>query len=165
MCNNKIKLTFASLSENEALARNVVACYALRLNPSLSDITDIKTAVSEAVTNAIVHGYPSSVGEIVLETEIKDCSIHINIFDNGVGIKDLKKALEPFYTTKGDEERSGMGFTIMKNFMDKVDVESKFGVGTIVKVDGGDGNFVSIDFGKLGVKTLSLNFAPLQILK
>ena len=129
---NKMKLIFSSLSENESFARNVVACFALKLNPSVSQMSDIKTAVSEAVTNAIVHGYPNAVGEINLEAEIIDESIHINVIDFGIGIKNLKEALEPFFTTKEDEERSGMGFTIMKNFMDSVDVESIEGKGTKV---------------------------------
>ena len=127
---NKIKLIFPSLSENESFARNVISCFSLKLNPSVSDVADIKTAVSEAVTNAIVHGYPNSIGEIVLEAEICDKELHINIFDNGVGIEDLEQALEPFYTTKEGEERSGMGFTIMKSFMNEVVVDSKKGCGT-----------------------------------
>jgi len=129
---NKIKLVFTSNSDNESFARNVVACFALRLNPSVSDIADIKTAVSEAVTNAIVHGYPNSLGEITLEASIEDGMIHINVFDEGVGIKDLPEAMQPFFTTKEDEERSGMGFTIMQNFMDSVNVSSEPGKGTKV---------------------------------
>lgn len=128
--NNKMKLTFLSLSENESFARSVVSCFALKLNPSISQIADIKTAVSEAVTNSIVHGYQGEIGEITIECEIDENSIHINILDNGVGIADLNKALEPFYTTKPDEERSGMGFTIMKSFMDDVKVESSINNGT-----------------------------------
>ena len=129
---NKIKLVFTSNSDNESFARNVVACFALRLNPSVSDIADIKTAVSEAVTNAIVHGYPNSLGEITLEASIENGMIHINVFDEGVGIKDLPEAMQPFFTTKEDEERSGMGFTIMQNFMDSVNVSSEPGKGTKV---------------------------------
>lgn len=132
MENNKIKLQFSSLSENEALARSVVGCFALRLNPNIADMTDIKTAVSEAVTNCIVHGYPKGVGEITLESSIENDTIHINVFDEGVGIKDLKQALTPFYTSKADEERSGMGFTIMKSFMDEIEVISSVGKGTKV---------------------------------
>ena len=128
--NNKIRLEFLSLSQNESFARSVVACFALQLNPSVAQIADIKTAVSEAVTNSIVHGYPNGVGEIVLESELLEDEIHINIFDNGVGIDNINQALEPFYTTKPDEERSGMGFTIMKSFMDNVRVESEKGKGT-----------------------------------
>ncbi len=129
---NKIKLTFPSLSENEAFARNVISCFALNLNPSVATLTDIKTAVSEAVTNAIVHGYPNAIGEIVLESEIIDGNLHINVFDNGVGIENVASAIEPFFTTRPDDERSGIGFTIMKSFMDDVRVESKKGAGTKV---------------------------------
>ena len=130
--NNKIRLEFLSLSQNEAFARSVVSCFALQLNPSVSQIADIKTAVSEAVTNAIVHGYPNGVGEIILEVELSNSSIHINIFDDGVGIENLSEAIEPFYTTKADDERSGMGFTIMKSFMDDVKIVSEKGKGTKV---------------------------------
>lgn len=129
---NKMKISFLSLSENEMFARSVVSCFALQLNPSLSDISDIKTAVSEAVTNCIVHGYPNEVGEITIECQIEGSSLHISVFDNGVGIENVERAIEPFYTTKEDEERSGMGFTIMQSFMDKVEVSSKKGEGTKV---------------------------------
>lgn len=125
-------LTFPSLSENESFARNAVACFALNLNPSVSEISDIKTAVSEAVTNSIVHGYPDKIGEITLEGRITDGELHINVFDYGVGIENIEEAEEPFYTTREDEERSGMGFTIMKSFMDKVIVESEKKKGTRV---------------------------------
>lgn len=128
--NNKITLKFLSLSQNEAFARNVAACFALQLNPSLAQISDIKTAVSEAVTNAIVHGYPEKSGEVIMECEIIDDLLHINIIDHGVGIMNVEQAIEPFYTTKESEERSGMGFTIMKSFMDDVKVVSKVGEGT-----------------------------------
>lgn len=126
------KLIFSSLSNNEAFARSAVGVYALRLNPSLSEISDIKTAVSEAVTNSIVHGYPDSVGEIVLEGYTEDDVLHINVFDEGVGIENVNQALEPFYTTKEEDERSGMGFTIMKSFMDDIKVVSEKGAGTKV---------------------------------
>lgn len=126
------KMTFSSLPVNESFARSAVGVYALRLNPTLSEISDIKTAVSEAVTNSIVHGYPKSVGEIVLEGYTDDDVLHINVFDEGVGIENVSAALEPFYTTKGEEERSGMGFTIMKSFMDDVSVLSERGKGTKV---------------------------------
>ena len=128
--NNKIKIEFLSLPVNESFARNVIACFALGLNPSVAQIADIKTAVSEAVTNCIVHGYPNAVGEITVESELTEDTIHINVFDNGVGIEDIDKALEPFYTTKEEDERSGMGFTIMKSFMDNVKVVSEKGKGT-----------------------------------
>lgn len=130
--NNKIKITFSAISQNEAFARSVIACFALQLNPSISQICDIKTAVSEAVTNAIVHGYPETAGEIVMEAELVGDKIHINVFDDGVGIENVEEAIEPFYTTKPEEERSGMGFTIMKSFMDDVIVTSEKGKGTKV---------------------------------
>lgn len=129
---NKMILTFTACSENESFARNAVACFALKLNPSLSEISDIKTAVSEAVTNSIVHGYPENDGEITIEAKIICNELHIKILDKGVGIENLEQALEPFFTTKADEERSGMGFTIMESFMDNLKVRSKPGVGTTI---------------------------------
>ena len=131
---NKMNLNFLSISENEAFARNVIAAFTLGVNPTLSEISDVKTAVSEAVTNAIVHGYPDSVGSIDIEAELIDNVLHIIIKDYGVGISNLNEVLEPFFTTKPDEERSGMGFTIMKNFMDDVKVESKLNKGTVVQM-------------------------------
>ncbi len=127
---NKIKLTFSAISENESFARSVIACFALKLNPSIAEISDIKTAVSEAVTNSIVHGYPDEKGEITLVAEIEDKTLHIKILDDGVGIENVEEALEPFYTTKPEDERSGMGFTIMQSFMDRVSVKSEKGKGT-----------------------------------
>lgn len=132
--NNKMIIKFDSISQNEAFARNVIASFILPLNPSLGELSDIKTAVSEAVTNAIVHGYPDSVGEVTMVAEIKDFEIHISISDSGIGIEDLDKALEPFYTTKPEDERSGMGFTIIKTFMDEVSVISKTNLGTTVNM-------------------------------
>lgn len=131
---NKVKLYFSSVSENEAFARNSVASFILPLNPTLSELSDVKTAVSEAVTNAIVHGYPDSVGEVEISAEIDGQEVHIEISDDGVGIDDLQKALEPFYTTRYESERSGMGFTIMKTFMDEVSVTSSKNLGTVVKM-------------------------------
>ena len=130
--NNKFTLNFLSYSQNEAFARSVVSCFALGLNPNVSELSDIKTAVSEAVTNCIVHAYPDGVGKITLEGEIDGDDLHINVIDNGVGIDNLDDALEPFFTTRPDEERSGMGFTIMKSFMDDVRVETSKGKGTCV---------------------------------
>ena len=129
---NKTKLIFLSHSKNESFARSVVAFFALQLNPSVAEISDIKTAVSEAVTNSIVHAYPNETGEITMEMEILGNELHINIFDEGVGIKNIDEALEPFFSTKPDEERAGMGFTIMKSFMDSVKVESSLNLGTKV---------------------------------
>lgn len=132
MKKNKIKVEFLSLSENESFARSVISFFALKLNPSVAQIADVKTAVSEAVTNAIVHGYQGGIGNVIMEAEIDGEDLHINIFDYGVGIENVEQALEPFYTTKPDEERSGMGFTIMKSFMDKVEVRSEKGKGTSI---------------------------------
>ena len=129
---NKMQLKFTSKSENEVFARSTVACFALQLNPTLSQISDIKTAVSEAVTNSIVHGYGDLDGEVTIEAVIAGGTIHINVFDDGVGIENLSQAMEPFFTTKSEDERSGMGFTIMESFMDEVKVVSEKGVGTKV---------------------------------
>lgn len=132
MNRDKFVLKFSSVSSNESFARSVIGIFALRVNPSVAFLTDIKTAVSEAVTNCIVHGYPDKDGDIIMEGYIEDGYIHINVFDFGVGIENLSEALEPFYTSKEDEERSGMGFTIMKSFMDDVKVVSVKGEGTKV---------------------------------
>ena len=129
---NRMLIKFDSVSENEGFARNVIASFLLPLNPGIGELTDIKTAVSEAVTNAIVHGYPDTVGEVTMLAETDGENVHIVISDSGVGIDDLETALEPFYTTKPDDERSGMGFTIIKTFMDEVKVISKQNAGTIV---------------------------------
>jgi stage II sporulation protein AB (anti-sigma F factor) len=134
MCENKNSMStkFCAISKNESFARNVVSCFALQLNPSLAEISDIKTAVSEAVTNAIVHGYDNQNGEIVMNVDTIDNVIHISVIDNGIGIDDVEKAIEPFYTTRPEQERSGMGFTIMQSFMDEVKVISNKGQGTSV---------------------------------
>ena len=129
---NRMLIKFDSVSENEGFARNVIASFLLPLNPGIGELTDIKTAVSEAVTNAIVHGYPDTVGEVTMLAETDGENVHIVISDSGVGIDDLEAALEPFYTTKPDDERAGMGFTIIKTFMDEVKVISKQNAGTIV---------------------------------
>lgn len=129
---NRMLIKFDSVSENEGFARNVIASFLLPLNPGIGELADIKTAVSEAVTNAIVHGYPDTVGEVTMLAETDGENVHIVISDSGVGIDDLEAALEPFYTTKPDDERSGMGFTIIKTFMDEVKVISKQNAGTIV---------------------------------
>ena len=130
--NNYIEIKFNAISENEALARNVISAFLLPLNPSIVELSDVKTSVSEAVTNCIVHGYPEKDGEVIMKAEISGSDLHIIISDSGIGISDIKSALEPFFTTKPDEDRSGMGFTIIKTFMDKVDVRSKINEGTVV---------------------------------
>lgn len=127
---NELKLQFLSLSENEGFARSCVASFCLPLNPSIETITDIKTAVSEAVTNCVVHAYPNSVGLIEINVKLQENQIYISVKDFGVGIEDILKAKEPFYTSKPESERSGMGFTVMESFMDSVSVNSKPNVGT-----------------------------------
>ena len=131
---NELRLKFLARSENETFARNVVAAFALPLNPSLSELSDIKTAVSEAVTNCIVHGYRNGEGWVEIVCSTDGDSLHIQISDSGAGIADLEKALTPFYTTLEEEERSGMGFTIMQAFMTTFSVQSVLGGGTTVKM-------------------------------
>ncbi len=129
---NYIKLDFPSRSSNESFARSAAAAFAAQLDPTLEELGDIKTAVSEAVTNAIVHAYPDSLGRVHLRLRIlKDNTLEILVRDWGVGIPDVEKAMEPLYTT-GGEERSGMGFTIMSSFMDSLKVRSAPGRGTAV---------------------------------
>lgn len=128
--NNFMKLEFLSKSNNESFARVVVAAFAAQLDPTLEELSDIKTAVSEAVTNSIIHGYEYGEGTIVLEAKIVDDEIEIIIEDKGKGIVDIDQAIEPFYTSKPDLERSGMGFTVMETFMDSLKIESIKGQGT-----------------------------------
>lgn len=128
---NHISLTFPSLSSNEAFARTAVACFAAQLNPSLEELEDIKTAVSEAVTNCIVHAYPHTVGPIHLIVRLFDDVLELMVKDKGTGIADISQAMTPLFTT-GGEDRSGMGFTIMESFMDTLRVRSTPGRGTIL---------------------------------
>ena len=129
---NYITVEFPSRSANEGFARAVVACFAAQMDPTLNELEDIKTVVSEAVTNAIVHAYPTSVGKVILKARICPGSVlEITVKDHGKGIPDVEKARQPMYTT-GGEERSGMGFTIMESFMDKLRVRSREGIGTQV---------------------------------
>lgn len=132
MNENKVTLTFPSLSCNEAFARAVAGAFCAMLDPTMEELSDIKTAVSEAVTNCIVHGYPDKMGDIRMDCELlPDRTIKLVISDDGVGIPDVKAAREPLYTTGGDD-RSGMGFTIMERFMTSLQVESQIGQGTKV---------------------------------
>lgn len=131
---NKMQLKFLSRSENEVFARNVVAAFALPLNPTLSELSDIKTAVSEAVTNCIVHGYGDTEGWITVECETEGSCLHITVSDSGKGIGNVEQALTPFFTTLPGEERSGMGFTIMQTFMSAFSVQSQIGAGTRVEM-------------------------------
>ena len=129
---NEVKLDFPSTSANEGFARSAAACFAAQLDPTLEELGDIRTAVSEAVTNAIVHGYPDTLGRITLRMRIfEDNLLELQIKDRGVGIPDVDKARQPMFTT-GGEERSGMGFTIMESFMDSIKVNSAPGRGTTV---------------------------------
>ena len=136
---NFMKLEIAAIGENEGFARSAVAAFALTLNPSLTELSDIKTAVSEAVTNCIVHAYKACAQASVLiecraEKTERGGVLHIAITDRGCGIEDVDKALTPFFTTLSDEERSGMGFTIMQTFMHEFSVESEKGRGTTVRM-------------------------------
>ena len=129
---NHVNLEFPSSSVNEGFARATAACFAAQLDPTLEEINDVKTAVSEAVTNAIVHAYPDTLGKISMKLRIReDHSLEIVVKDWGVGIEDVEKARTPLFTT-GSEERSGMGFTIMESFMDTLKVKSTPGKGTTV---------------------------------
>jgi stage II sporulation protein AB (anti-sigma F factor) len=132
MTKNYLKLQFYSLAINQAFARDAVAAFCLELNPTLSQLSDVKTAVSEAVTNCTVHAYKGNLGLITVECEIEDNRIHIKVSDTGRGIDDIEKAVQPFFTTLPGDERSGMGFTIMQTFMDEFKVNSIKGEGTVV---------------------------------
>jgi stage II sporulation protein AB (anti-sigma F factor) len=130
--NNEMKLEFISKSSNEAFARVAVAAFASQLDPTIEELADIKTAVSEAVTNCIIHGYEKKQGIVKISSKLKENEIIIEISDKGKGIEDVEAAKEPLYTTKPNLERSGMGFTIMESFMDNLKVESILGLGTKV---------------------------------
>lgn len=127
---NEMKLEFLSKSCNEAFARISVAAFVSQLDPTIEEIADIKTAVSEAVTNSIIHGYENKEGIVKIHCTIKDSTITIEISDMGIGIEDINIAKEPLYTSKPNLERSGMGFTIMQSFMDDLNVESVVNLGT-----------------------------------
>ena len=129
---DRIKIEFDAVSENEGFARVCVAAFATRLDPTLEEINDIKTAVSEAVTNSVIHGYNKKGGLITLTAEIEEKTLKVIIEDNGRGIENVEKAMEPMFTTGADDERSGMGFTFMEVFMDGLDVWSEPGHGTRV---------------------------------
>ncbi len=130
MYRNSMKLEFPNNSDNERFARTVAAAFVLELDPTLDQLSEIKTAVSEAVTNAIIHGYDGTEGIVTMEGNIYDDMVEFIISDNGVGIPDIRRAREPLFTGKPEMERSGMGFTIMETFMDSMEVESEVGKGT-----------------------------------
>ena len=133
MSDNKMSIEFVSKSQNEGFARVAVAAFVAQLDPTLDEINDVKTAVSEAVTNSIIHGYENKEDGIVrIEAEINKNEITIVIIDKGIGIDDINQAMEPLYTSRPDLERSGMGFTVMDTFMDTLQVTSEEGKGTTV---------------------------------
>lgn len=129
---NEMTIVFDSRPVNEGLARITVASFCTQLNPTLEEVADLKTAVSEAVTNCIIHGYEGEVHKIRMDCCLKGNELLIDVTDEGVGIADVEKAMEPLYTTRPDSDRSGMGFTFMEAFMDEVSVESEVGKGTTV---------------------------------
>lgn len=131
---NEMELVFDSRSVNEGFARVAVAAFLTQLNPTLEEVSDVKTAVSEAVTNAIIHGYEKEIQKIYIRCRLTEDTLYIEVEDKGKGIEDIPKAMEPLFTTKPELERSGMGFSFMEAFMDEIRVESNPGEGTIVKM-------------------------------
>ena len=132
--NNEMEIRFDSRSENEGFARVSVASFLTQLNPTVEEVADVKTAVSEAVTNAIIHGYGQRVEKVKIHCSIENQLFTVEISDRGKGIANVEKAMEPMFTTKPEDDRSGMGFSFMEAFMDTVEVESKVGEGTSVKM-------------------------------
>ena len=128
----QMRLEFESRSENEKFARMVVAAFMLKCNPTVEELEDVKTAVSEAVTNCIIHGYENEIHTIRLTAALDGAWLTVTVEDDGVGIPDIEKAMEPMYTTKPQLDRSGMGFSFMEAFMDQVEVESEPNHGTLV---------------------------------
>ena len=131
---NEMTLIFDSRPVNEGLARVAAASFLTQLNPTLEEVADVKTAVSEAVTNCIIHGYEGEVHKIQIDLRLRDNDLFVDISDHGIGIEDVEKAMEPLFTSKPDKERSGMGFTFMEAFMDEITVESVMGKGTTVRM-------------------------------
>ena len=131
---NEMRLEFDSRSCNEGFARVAVAAFLTQLNPTLEEVADVKTALSEAVTNCIVHAYEGKVEKVLIECQVEGNQMELTVKDYGCGIEDVKKAMEPLFTTKPQEERAGMGFAFMEAFMDDVAVESEPGKGTTVRM-------------------------------
>lgn len=135
---NEMRMEFDAVSENEGFARVAVAAFVTPLDPTLEEVADIKTAVSEAVTNAVIHAYPDrpegEAGKVELRCVVQGNEVHIEIEDHGIGIADVEKAMEPLFSTCPDKDRSGMGFAFMEAFMDDLDVESALGQGTVVRM-------------------------------
>lgn len=132
---NEVEVRFKSLAENEGFARMVVSSYIISLNPSIEEMQDLKTAVSEAVTNSVIHAYDDRVGDITMRLSRKDRCVCVDIIDYGVGIDNVELAMEPLFTTKPDKERSGMGFSFMELFTDSLSVNTKRGSGTSVHME------------------------------
>ena len=130
--NNEMMLEFDSRSCNEGFARVAVAAFMTQMNPTLEEVADVKTALSEAMTNSVVHGYEGEIKKIVVKCRIEERDLMVEVIDEGCGIEDVQQAMEPLFTTKPDSERSGMGFSFMEAFMDEVRVESSPGAGTHV---------------------------------
>lgn len=131
---NEMEIIFDSISANEGFVRVSVAAFLTQLNPTVEEVADVKTAVSEAVTNAIIHGYEGEVHKVIVRCRLEKDMFHVEIEDRGKGMADVQKAMEPLFTTKPELERSGMGFSFMEAFMDVVQVESTLGEGTLVKM-------------------------------
>lgn len=132
---NEMQLIFDSRSSNESFARVTVAAFMTALNPTVEEVSDVKTAVSEAVTNAIIHGYENEVHNIYITCQTRERRLYVEVRDEGKGIEDVEKAMQPLFTTKPEMERSGMGFSFMEAFMDKLEVDSSPGEGTTVKME------------------------------
>lgn len=132
---NEIKIEFDAVSANEAFARVAVAALLTPLNPTLEEIADVKTAVSEAVTNAVIHAYDGECGKVLLRCILENSRVHIEVEDYGKGIEDIKQAMEPLFTTKPELDRSGMGFSFMEAFMDELEVTSRPGEGTLITME------------------------------
>lgn len=132
---NEMQVIFDSRSSNESFARVTVAAFMTSLNPTVEEVSDVKTAVSEAVTNAIIHGYECEIHNIYIKCRTEGETLYLEIKDEGKGIADIKQAMEPLYTSKPEMERSGMGFSFMEAFMDKLEVVSAPGSGTVVKME------------------------------
>lgn len=130
--NNQMELSFSAAAENEAFARMVISAFLVQINPTLSVVSEIRTAVSEAVTNSIVHAYSDDTGKVVMRAKLDENYVYIEIEDYGKGIEDVHQAMQPFFTTAPEQERTGMGFALMQSFMDEVHVNSAVGSGTLV---------------------------------
>ena len=132
--NNRMELSFPAVKENEAFSRMVVSAFLMQADPTYSDVSEVRTAVSEAVTNAVVHAYGSGAGTVVLRAALEGDALSVEVEDFGRGIEDVARAMQPLFTTGAQEERTGMGFTLMQSFMDEVDVRSRPGAGTRVSM-------------------------------